>query len=41
MENLSNKFLVFCPSVRVKHFWADLDGMHVFVPTHSLGVVHM
>jgi hypothetical protein len=33
--------LVLSPSVGVKHFSVDLDGMHVFVPTPSLGVVHM
>jgi hypothetical protein len=34
-------FLVFTPSVAVEHFWVDLDGKHVFVPTSSVRVVHM
>ena len=41
MENLSNMFLAFSPSVGVKHFWVDLDGMLIFAPTPSVGVVHM
>ena len=36
-----NMFLVFTPSVGVKHFWMDLDGGHIFVPTPSVGVGHM
>ena len=32
MKNLSSMFL-FAPSVRVEHFWVDLNGKHVFVPT--------
>jgi hypothetical protein len=32
-------FLVFTPNVGVEHFWVDLDGRHVFVPTPSVGVV--
>jgi hypothetical protein len=34
-------FLVFTPSVGVKHFWMDLDEKHVFALTPSVGVVHM
>ena len=34
-------FLVFTPSVGVKHFLVDLDRRHVFVPTPSVGVVHI
>ena len=34
-------FLVFTPSVRVKHFWVDLDGMACCSPTPNVGVVHM
>ena len=41
VENLSNIFLVSTPSVGVKHFWVDLDGMHVFVPTSSVGGVYV
>ena len=41
MENLTNMFLVFTPSVGVEHFLVDLNGMHVFVATPSVGVVHM
>ena len=41
MENLSNMFLAFSPIVGVRHFWVDLDGMHVFAPTPSVGVVHI
>ena len=36
-----NFFLVFSPSVGVKHFWVDLDEKHVFAPTPSVRVVHM
>ena len=36
-----HNILVFSPSVGVKHFWVDLDEMHVFVPTPNVGVVHM
>ena len=39
--NLTRIFLVFSPSVRVKHFWVDLDGRHVSAPTSSVGVVYM
>ena len=39
-ENLWRIFLVFSPSVGVKHFWMNLDGMHVVAPTPSV-VVHM
>ena len=38
--NLTNIFL-FTPSVGVEHFWIDLGESHVFVPTHSVGVVHI
>ena len=31
--NISRIFLVFSPSVGVKHFWVDLDGRHVLAPT--------
>ena len=41
MENLSNMFLAFFPSIGVKHFWMDLEGMHVFEPTPSIGVMHI
>jgi hypothetical protein len=34
-------FLVFTPSVGVKYFWVDLDGMVCFAPTLSVEVVHM
>jgi hypothetical protein len=30
MDILSSIFLVFTPSVGVKHFWVDLDGMACF-----------
>jgi hypothetical protein len=30
IENLSSMFLVFNPSVGVKHFWVDLHGRHIF-----------
>ena len=39
--NLWSKFLVFSPSVGVKHFWVDLNGKHIFAPTLSVGVVHI
>jgi hypothetical protein len=29
----SKHVFVFTPSVGVEHFWVDLDGRHVFVPT--------
>jgi hypothetical protein len=32
---------VFTPSVGVKHFWVDLDGMACFAPTPNVGVMHM
>jgi hypothetical protein len=37
------KYILFCvhPSVGVEHFWVDLDGRHVFVPTPNVGVGHM
>ena len=41
METYEAYFWCFSPSVGVKHFWVDLDGMHVFVPTPSVGAVHM
>jgi hypothetical protein len=41
MENLTNMFLVFTPSVGVEHFWVNLDGRHIFAPIPSVGVVHM
>ena len=41
IENLSSMFLVFTLSVRVEHFWVDLNGKHVLVPTPSVGVVHI
>ena len=37
--NLTNTFLS-TPSVRVEHFWVDLNGKHVFTPTPSVGVKH-
>ena len=40
MDILSRIFLVFTPSVGVKHFWVDLDGRHVSTPT-PIVVVHM
>jgi hypothetical protein len=36
MENLTNMFLVFTPSVGVKYFWEDLDGRYV-LRTPSVG----
>ena len=39
--NLSRIFLVFSPSVGVKHFLVDLDGRHVLAPIPSVGVVHI
>ena len=39
MDILSSIFLVFTPSVGVKHFLVDLDGKHVFARTPSVGVV--
>ena len=41
MHILSRIFLVFTPSVGVKHFWVDLNGRHDSVPTSSVGVVLM
>ena len=34
-------FLVFSPSVGVKDFWVDLDGMAYFCTYPSIEVVHM
>ena len=39
--NLWSIFLVFSPSVGVKHFLVDLDGKHVFAPIPSVGIGHM
>ena len=36
-----NMFVVFTPSVGVKYFWVDLDGMTCFCAYPSVGVVHM
>jgi hypothetical protein len=33
--------LLSTPSVGVEHFWVDLNERHVFVPTPSVGVVHI
>ena len=41
VDILSSIFLVFTPSVGVKHFRVDLDGKHIFAPTLNVGVVHM
>ena len=42
MDEKPNKHIFgFTPSVRVEHFWMDLDGRHVFAPTPSVGVVHI
>ena len=30
MKNLTSMFFVFTPSVGVKHFWVDLNGMACF-----------
>ena len=40
-ENLTSMFLVFTPSVRVEHFWVDLDGRHISTPTSSVGVMQI
>jgi hypothetical protein len=34
-------FLVFTPSVGVKYFWVDLDGMACFCAPSSVRVVYM
>jgi hypothetical protein len=38
-SNLYGIFLVFSPSVGVKHFW--MDGWHILAPTPTVGVVPM
>jgi alpha-glucosidase (family GH31 glycosyl hydrolase) len=41
MKNLLSMYLVFTTRVGVKHFWVDINEKHVFVPTSSIGVVHI